>query len=423
MTSQSIASRPADCAGPNAANATPPLTLQPASPTAKPLSVLIAVPTLHAGAADAGAAGLAQMLAVAGHKPLVISSGGRLTDAVRAAGAACVTVAVATRNPWTLARNALVMARLAREHRCDLIHAHGRAPAWSAYLAARITATPFLTTWYKGFREQNALKHLYNSVMARGDRVIAVSDQLADLIHQRYGTPWERIAVVPLSIDADRFDPATVTADRAVAMRRAWGVGDEERIILVVGRMLRRKGHHIVVEAARRLKATGLKDFVVVFAAEDRGTRYAAELWDGVLAAGANDIVRITGPIDNLPAAYAAATVVVSAAIQPEGLQRALLEAQAMGCPVIASDLGAGPEVVLAPPAVAADRMTGMRVAAGDATALATALLRLFSMPEAERRSIGSRGRAWVCGHFDAQTATALTLKLYAEVAVGKKVA
>ena len=104
------------------------------------------------------------------------------------------------------------------------IHAHGRAPAWSAYLAARLTGVPFLTTWYKGFREQNAFKRLYNGVMARGDRVIAVSEQLAQLINDRYGTPWERIAVVPCSIDFERFDPADVTRERIEAMRRAWGV-------------------------------------------------------------------------------------------------------------------------------------------------------------------------------------------------------
>ena len=103
-----------------------------------------------------------------------------------------------------------------------------------------------------------------------------------------------------------------------------------------------------------------------------------------------------------MPAAYAAASVVVSAATQDEGLQRTILEAQAMARPVIVSDLGAGPEVVLAPPSVSEDRMTGLRFSAGDDAALAAALIRLFSMPEAARRAIGARGREWVTSHFDA---------------------
>ena len=141
-----------------------------------------------------------------------------------------------------------------------------------------------------------------------------------------------------------------------------------------------------------------------------------------MLASDTSDVIRMAGPIDDLPAAYAAATVAVSAAVQPEGLQRALLEAQAMARPVIVSDLGAGPEVVLAPPAVADDRITGMRFATGDDAALAAALIRLFSMSEAERQAIGARGRAWVIGHFSAEAAAELTLKLYADVAAGQKV-
>jgi glycosyltransferase involved in cell wall biosynthesis len=167
----------------------------------------------------------------------------------------------------------------------------------------------------------------------------------------------------------------------------------------------------------------GLKDFVFVFAAEDQGTRYAAELWDNVLASEASDFIRTAGPLDDPPAAYAAAMAVLSAAVQPEGLQRSLLEAQAMARPVIVSDLGAGPEVVLAAPAVTSDRITGMRFASGDDSALATVLIRLISMPDAERKAIGARGRAWVLGHFSAQATAALTLKLYAEVVAGQKVA
>jgi len=426
VTSESVTPVLADHRTSRAASAAAPGDTTTDSPPVAPiqsLTALIAVPTLHAGAADTGALELTRILAAAGHHPLVVSGGGRLADDVRAAGGVCITLDMASRNPVRMLRNAVAMARLVREHRCDLLHAHGRAAAWSAYIAARITGVPFLTTWYKGFRQQNALKRLYNGVMTRGDRVIVVSDQLAELVNERYGTPWSRIAVVPPCIDVTRFDPAAVTRDRIAAVRRAWGVADGDRVILVVGRMLRRKGHHVVVRAAQRLKAMGLKDFVVVFATQDQATRTAADLWDRVLATETNDIIRMAGSIDDLPAAYAAAAVSVSAAVQPEGLQRSLLEAQAMARPVIVSDLGAGPEVVLAPPAVAGDRITGLRFATGDDAALAAALIRLFSMPEAEQRAIGARGRAWVLGHFNAETSAQLTLRLYADVTHRSKVA
>src|SRR5690606_13590805 len=112
------------------------------------------------------------------------------------------------------------------------------APAWAAWIAARVTRKPMLTSWHKGFREQNIFKHHYNRVMVAGDRVVAVSEQLAQLINDRYGTPWERIAVVPLSIDLASFDPEAVSHERVEAMRRAWGVTRETRVFLVTGRIL-----------------------------------------------------------------------------------------------------------------------------------------------------------------------------------------
>ena len=383
----------------------------------RPLTVLIVAPTLHAGAADAGAIDLMHILRRNGHQVVVVSNGGRLENAVAASGAEFVRLDVASFNPVTMLRCALALSRIVRERRCDLIHAHGRAAAWSGYIAARSSRVPLLTTWYKGFREQNALKRLYNGVMVRGERVVAVSDQLAELIVERYRIPSERIVVVPASIDLARFDPAAVSAERIEAIRRAWGVTPETKVILVVGRMLRRKGHHVAVKAAHRLKDRGLKDFVCVFAGEDQGrTRYTGELWDLVSATDSADVVRLAGAVEDMPAAYAAATVVVSAAVQPEGLQRAILEAQAMARPVVVSDLAAGGEVVLAPPAVPEERMTGMRVPADDDAALAAALIRLFSLSDSARSAIGRRGRAWVADHFDAPTVERATLALYAEV-------
>ena len=384
----------------------------------RPLTVLIVTPSLHAGAADTGAVQLARILASAGHRPIVVSSGGRMVDDVTAAGATFVPMKVDSVNPITIARNALALARIVRTERCDVIHAHARAPGWSAYYAARRTGVPFLTSWYKGFRQQNLFKRAYNGVMARGDCVVAISDQIAELVVERYRTPWNRITVIPATVDFERFDPARVSPERIDAVRSAWGVQSDTKIVMVVGRMVRRKGHHVVVEAVRRLKEMGLKDFMCVFVGEDQGkSRYSGELWDQVLATGTTEVIRMAGPTDDLPAAFAAATVVVSAAIQPEGLQRAVLEAEAMARPVVVSDLGAGPDAVLAPPAVADDRMTGLRFSAGDSVALATSLVRLFSLPPAARAAIGARGRAWVLANFNAAAAAEPTLRLYEQVA------
>ena len=395
------------------------VSIAPAASDARdPIVVLIIVPTLDVGAAEFGAIELVRILRGAGHRAIVVARAGRLLAEVTAAGAEFVSLNVASKNPIVMLRNAAVLIRLARERQCTVIHALGRAGAWSAFIAARLHGIPFVTSWYKGFREQNFLKRLYNSVMARGDRVVAACEQIAQLVNDRYDTSWQRIAVVPCSVDFEYFDPANVTRERVAAVRRAWGVKSDTKVILIVGRLLRRKGHHIAVRAVKRLKELGLTDFLCVFVGEDRGhTNYTGELWDLVLATDTMDVIRMAAPVRDMPAAFAAASVVVSAAIQPEGVQRSILEAQAMARPVIVSDLGAGPDVVLTAPTVPESRITGLRFPAGDDAALAAALLRLFSMPEPLVDAIGMRGRDWVLGHFDAEVGAEHMLRLYREIA------
>jgi glycosyltransferase involved in cell wall biosynthesis len=381
------------------------------------MHVMIVTPTLDVGAADAGAVELTRILCGAGHAVTVVSRAGRLVADITNAGGQFVPLNVDSLNPALMLRNALVLRRLVRDAHCDCIHALGRAGAWSAYFAARMCKVPFVTGWYKGFREQNIFKHHYNGVMARGDRVFVSSEQLAHIVHDRYGTPWSKLAVVPCAVDLARFDPDNVSAARIDAVRKAWGVTPDTKVIVVTGRILRRKGHHVVVRAMQRLKQRGLTNVLCVFVGEDRGaTHYTGELWDLVLATGTTACVRMAAPVPDMPAAYAAADVVVSAAIQPEGVQRAILEAQAMAKPVIVSELAAGMDVVLTAPTVPEGRVAGLRVPAGDDAALAGALVRLFAMPAELRAGIGMRGRAWVLEHFNAATIAEQVLTVYADL-------
>jgi glycosyltransferase involved in cell wall biosynthesis len=135
------------------------------------------------------------------------------------------------------------------------------------------------------------------------------------------------------------------------------------------------------------------------------------------LATGTSDVIRLVGPPDDLPAAYRAATAVVSPVIQLEGSQRSLLEAMAMARPIIASDLAAGPDTVLAPPAVAEDRMTGFTFRSGDDRELAAALIRLLSASESVRLAVGRRGRDRALARFAAEDAATQMLALYVELA------
>ena len=384
------------------------------------LTILIAVPTLESGAADNGALDLVKLLHAAGHRPIVVSQGGRLVGQVIAHGGEFIEMNVASKNPLVMMMCARKLAVLVKQRKCHIVHALGRAPGWSAYFAARVNRRPFVTSWYKGFREQNIFKRFYNGVMVRGDRVIAASDDIADLIRERYQTPVERMHVLPSSFDVAQFDPAAVSAERVNKIRHTWGVAKDCRVILAPGRMVRRKGHHLIVQAAQRLKANGVKDFLIVFTGEDQGrTSYTGDLWDLIATTDTNDVIRVAGLTGDLPAAFAASSIAVFASTQTEGTQRNILAAQAMGVPVVASDLSAGPDIVLAPPAIGDDRITGIRFSSHDTAALAAGLGKFLGLSTECRCAIGARGRQWIVSHHDAQAVAERTLGLYVDLAGG----
>ena len=195
--------------------------MAPSRPT-----ILQIVPHLDTGGAELSAVEIAQAVVRAGGRALVLAeAGGRLAPRVTAAGGELVAFPAATKNPIRMLANARAIARLAREESVDLIHARSRAPAWSALAAARRARVPFVTTYHGAYGETNAVKRLYNGVMARGDVVIANSGYTADLIAQRYGTSRQRIAVIHRGVDTRRFDPATIEAQPRRGPARALGGG------------------------------------------------------------------------------------------------------------------------------------------------------------------------------------------------------
>jgi glycosyltransferase involved in cell wall biosynthesis len=381
-------------------------------------TILQIIPRLDTGGAELSTIEITEALVAAGARALVATEGGRMADRITAAGGEIVTMAAGTKNPVRLLANARLLARLARGEGVDLLHARSRAPAWSALIAARRTGLPFVTTYHGAYAEKGRLKRLYNSVMARADRVIANSRYTADLVRTRYGTPEDRIRVIHRGVDMARFDPAAVGPDRVRRLREAWGLGPETPIVLQAARLTGWKGQRILIAAAARLAAGGrLGAAHVVLAGDDQGrTGYAATLRAEAERQGLAERVHLVGHVDDVPAAFATAHVAVVASTEPEAFGRAAAEAQAMGAPVIATDIGAPPETVLAIGRVAADAATGWLVPPDDAAALAEALADALSLDPDRRRAMGAVARAHVAGRFTVGAMQQATLAVYDEL-------
>jgi glycosyltransferase involved in cell wall biosynthesis len=378
-------------------------------------TILQIIPELDTGGAELSTIEIAGAIEAAGGRAIVLSEGGRLVQRLRDTGAEMQFFAAAAKNPIRLLWNAYRIANIVRRDRVDLIHARSRAPAWSALLAARRAHVPFLTTYHGAYSEGSALKRLYNSVMARGDAVIANSHYTADLIRMRYGIPTALLHVIYRGVDLAAYDPALIAPERVAALRAEWGVGAETRVILQAARLTAWKGQSVLIEAAQRLKAQEkLGDAVVILAGDPQGrATYAAGLREAISAAGLDGRVRMVGHVEDMAAAFLAAHVAVVASTEPEAFGRAATEAQAMGTPIIATDIGAPPETVLSMQRAGAGAATGWLIPPSDPARLADAIAAALALTPEERAHMGARARTRVAELFSLEVMKRQTLQVY----------
>ena len=380
-------------------------------------TILQIIPRLDAGGAERTAVDIAAGLSALGARALVATSGGRLVGELQTRGGIWLPFPAATKNPFAMLYNVRRLAKICVAEKVSLIHARSRAPAWVAMGAARALDLPFVTTYHGAYSGRSAIKVRYNSVMAQGDVVIANSRYTAGLIEATHGALGDRIRVIHRGTDFEAFSTAAVAPERVEALRQSWGIAPEQRIVLLAGRLTAWKGQTVLIEAAAQLKARGLSEVAFVLAGDPQGrTGYLREL-DGLIAArGLGGIVRRVGHCSDMPAAYLAAAVSVVPSTEPEAFGRTAVEAQAMGTPVIVSDLGAVPETVLAPPDVSEARRTGWRVPAGDAAALAAAVEEALGLQASAREALAQRARAHVERNFSLERMVRQTLGVYCEL-------
>lgn len=364
--------------------------------------VLQVLPALGGGGVERGTVEIAAAIVEAGGAALVASAGGRMAPLVEQAGGRNILLPLDSKNPARVWRNAARLEQLIRSERVGLVHARSRAPAWSAWFAAQRVGVPFVTTYHGAYGEAFPGKRRYNAIMARGERVIAISRFISDLIIQRHHLDPGRIRIIPRGVDPAVFDPDAVSPDRVQRLAEAWALPEGRPLVMLPGRLTGWKGHAVLIAALARMSR---RKAVGVLVGADQG--HARALAGQAEKAGVE--LRITGDCDDMPAALLLADAVVNASTRPEAFGRVVIEAQAMGRPVIASDHGGAVETV-------EHGATGWRVPPGDPDALAAALDHVLALPPERLAALGARARASVRANYTVDAMQDATLAVYREV-------
>ena len=370
--------------------------------------ILQVLPRLESGGVERGTIEITQAIKQAGMTPLVASSGGALIPHINYMGGQHIVMPLASKNPITIYRNAWKLYQLIKERNVTIIHARSRAPAWSAYFAAKRAGIPLVTTFH-GIYGTERLKKIYNRVMLKSARVIAVSQYVKDHILSEYKkVDASKIRLIPRGVDFAVFDELRVIPDRLATLTRSWRLPEEfVPIIFCPGRISRIKGQHILIDALATLKD---EHFLCIIAGNDDGHEdYRVELEEKIVAQGLEGKVRIANSTTSMTEAYMLSHVVVVPSSKPESFGRVAIEAQAMGKLVIATDHGGARETIIA-------NETGYLVPVDDADSMAQAIHFALGRDEATINAMASYAKQHVRRFFSSDLMKEKTIAVYREL-------
>ena len=381
-------------------------------PNIKGVTVLQVLPSLGAGGGvERGTVEITEALVARGCRALVVTNGAGGEHKIKRVGGEPLVLPVHSKNPLVMFANISRLETIIKKENVQIIHARSRAPAWSAYFAAKRTGVAFVTTFHGAYSAGNGLKRVYNSVMARGERVIAISSFIAGHLHQVYGVESKIIRMIPRGVDPNQFNVASVSAERVGILSTKWRLEEGLPVIMLPGRLTRWKGQVELIQAVGKLDR---RDFRCLLVGADQGrVGYRRELENLINRHGLNEIVRIVDHCDDMPAAYMMSDVVVSASTDPEAFGRVMIEAQAMGVPVIASDHGGARESIL-------EGKTGWMFPPSDVDALARILEMVLDLPEEARLSLSKKAIDHVNSNFSKKAMCEKTLDVYSEILASK---
>ncbi|SNZ20044.1 glycosyltransferase family 4 protein [Cohaesibacter gelatinilyticus] len=376
-------------------------------------TILQVIPWLDSGGVERGTVDIAKAIIDAGGKALVASERGRLSADLEEMGGVQLEFEGRTKNPFKILHShAKQIEKMIKEQGVDLVHARSRAPAWSAYLAARRAGVPFVTTYHGAYSQKGRFKAFYNSVMAKGDVVIANSGYTRDLVAGRNPDAKDRLTVIYRGVDLEKFDPAVISKERIQALRSKWGLA-ERPVLLLPSRLTRWKGQAFILPVLGVLKKQGLS-FQVALIGDDQGRQsYVEELDALTLAHGLQDMVKRVGHCADMPAAYALADVTIVPSQDAETFGRSAAESLAMQTPVLVGDLGAQPEVVAAPEGFEGDSWLGQSLTHGDEKAWQDALVKSLTSKADKTSEQAIKARDHVAKTFSLQSMGQQTMAVY----------
>jgi len=355
------------------------------------LKVLQVIPKLGYGGAETGCFDIAHYLPENNCKSFIVTSGGELLKFVDRKKVKIFKLPVQSKNPLLIFFNSIILIGIILLNNISIVHARSRAPAWSCLFASKLTGRKFVTTFHGTYNFKSNLKKLYNSVMVRSDLIIAGSNFIFSHIkenYSRYLNNKKKFLVIFRGINVDYFDSSTTLESDEKKLLKQWDIEKDKKIILLPGRLTSWKGQEVFIEAINLINIEiGYQAFYAVILGSDQGRElYKKKLIRLSEQYRMSKQIRFIDNCKNMALAYKVSDIIVSASNEPEAFGRVSVEAQSMGKPIIASNIGGSNETII-------NEKTGFLFESNSAKSLSKQILRVLNMDETSLKTIGIEAR------------------------------
>ncbi len=366
----------------------------------KKIKILQVIPKLGYGGAETGCYDLAHFLSEQGCKSYIVTSGGPLLKFIKKEKVKVFKLPVQSKNPILILLNALLISLIILFYNINIIHARSRAPAWSCWLATKLTFRKFVTTFHGTYNFNNKFKKFYNSVMVRSKLIIAGSNFIFAHINENYGdfilNRKRKLLVIFRGININYFHPKKISTIKANKFCKEFNIDRNKFIILLPGRLTNWKGQKLFINAIKLLtEKENIPHFEAIILGSDQGRNvYKKQLIGLVEQFRLGKFIKFIEHCEEMPVAYRIANIIISASIEPEAFGRVSVEAQAMEVPIIASNIGGSKETII-------NDKTGFLFESGSVNSLADTISMVMQKDYNSLKSIGIEGRKNVLKKFD----------------------
>ncbi len=365
------------------------------------LKVLQVIPKLGYGGAETGCYDLAHYLHENNCTSFIATSGGDLIKFIDKKKVKLFRLPVHSKNPLIIIFNTFALVFIILVNGISIVHARSRAPAWSCFLATKITRKKFVTTFHGTYNFNNSIKKFYNSIMVRSNLIIAGSNFIFSHINKNYSKylgAKKKLLVIFRGINVDYFDPSTTTETQEKQLLIDWQIDKSKKIILLPGRLTSWKGQESFIEALSLVnKELGYDSFYGVILGSDQGRNvYKKKIIRLVEQHRLTNQLKFIEHCKNMPVAYKISDLIVSASIEPESFGRIAVEAQSMKKPILASDIGGSNETV-------ENGKTGFLFEAGNPVSLSNKIIEILKLDESTLKSMGNEGRKNIIKKFNVE--------------------